>query len=188
MTVKMRKAAFTLLTLCGTLLGTVPAMAQPPDFMQDITGETCWADRVYLHELSNLPGYGTGTVGPDMLGWGGGMGPGLRAPIWGRMTAIWTLSDLSDQQRGQVRQVYSDLHKQNRGLRDQIMDQQDKLWDLYGQEKRNASAIGDLYNKISDLRRQMIVNSIDAANRAQDVLTPKQVKEIQAMPAYHLPC
>lgn len=135
-------------------------------------------------------GQGGAMMGHDMAGHGGGMAMGqgmMDHPMMGDMGdhgammgggfgAIWSLN-LNDQQRKQLRDINRDLRKKHGDIRDQIEDASDQLWDLYAQDKRDVAAIGKVYDKIFGLRRQMIEQSLEAQNKAGEVLTKEQRDE-----------
>jgi Spy/CpxP family protein refolding chaperone len=116
-------------------------------------------------------GYGMGMMGGMGSGMGmmgGGMGP-------------MGMLDLSDEQREAMRGIQRDLAKKQRGLMVQMWDEQDKLVDLYAAETRDPAAIGKVYGKIFDLKRQMIEASIAAGNKMETVLTDEQREQLKTM-------
>jgi len=128
------------------------------------------------HEMGMM-GSGMGHMGmmtgmrPCMGGMaGGGMG---HMGMMGGMGGFHML-ELDDAQRATLRKVRSQLRKESLPIMGRIMDEQDKLCDLYAQERRDAKAIGSVYAKIFDMQRQMIEASIEAHNRAREVLTDEQ--------------
>lgn len=128
-----------------------------------------------------MPGYGPpqGAPGPMM---GGGMmrSPGA-APRMGRgmrgmdyvMHAL-SLPNLSNEQRDQVRKVAQDLRKKHWEIQGSMMDERDKLSELWSAESVDAAAIGDTYGRVCDLKRQMIQASIEAKNQVDKVLSAGQ--------------
>lgn len=101
---------------------------------------------------------------------GGGMGHmGMMS-----VTGDFHMLELDDAQRAEIRKIRSQLRKESLPIMGRVMDEQDKLCDLYAQERRDAKAIGSVYAKIFDMQRQMIEASIEAHNRAREVLTDEQ--------------
>lgn len=123
-----------------------------------------------------MMGYGMGMMRPGM----GMMGYGMGMHAGHEMMAILSLN-LDDKQRSKVRQLQRELHKQHRDLMDKMMDDREKLEDLYDADKRDAKAIGKAYEKIFDLQRQMIEQSIETSNKALEVLTDEQRKQVKSM-------
>lgn len=125
------------------------------------------------------PGKGYGRAhgmmgrGMGMMGYGRGMmGHGME-PMW--------MLDLSDEQLDKIFAIRRDLVKEIRPLMQQMMEQREKLHELYGAEKRDPSAIGEAYSKLADLKRQMIEARIKTHNRMEEVLSEEQRKQLKSM-------
>ncbi|MFZ5510033.1 MAG: Spy/CpxP family protein refolding chaperone [Pseudomonadota bacterium] len=116
-------------------------------------------------------GMGGGMMGQGMMGQG--MGPMMMDGLPG--------IDLSDEQRKRINAIHDGVRKQRWELTGRLMDEQAKLRDLYGAEKRDPAAIGAQYQRIFDLRRQQIEASIAAHNQVEEVLTPEQRKALSDM-------
>jgi Spy/CpxP family protein refolding chaperone len=114
-------------------------------------------------------GYGRGGYGP-MMGGGGGCGHG--------MTGLNALN-LSDDQWTKIDQLTDELRQKHWPLMKAMMDESAKLRALYRAEKPDSAAIGKIYQKIFDLKRQMIETGIDQKNRIQEVLTPEQRQQLR---------
>ncbi len=118
-------------------------------------------------------------MGPGMMG---GMGPGMMQGMMGMghmgLGAIWML-DLSDDQRAKLHKIKNDLRKQNWSTMGKMMDEQARLQELFGAERRDPKAIGAVYGRIFDLKRQMIEARIEATNRMQDLLTQEQREQLK---------
>lgn len=126
---------------------------------------------------------GPGMMGPGMMGLGmmgqgmmghGMMGHGMMGQ--GMMEGMGMLAgvDLSDEQRKRLYAIHDGARKQHWDLMGRIMDERTKLRDLYMADKHDPAAIGAEYQRIFDLRRQMIEASVTAHNQAEEVLTPEQ--------------
>lgn len=134
-------------------------------------------------------GYGHGM----MFGHGGGMMSGygddmmMESP---RMGIVRTLN-LSDDQRAAINKLTDELQHRNWGLLGMIRDETAKLRDLYEADRRDPAAIGAEYQKIFDLKRQIIESILVTQNKVEDLLTPEQRKQLQqarrAMPMYGHP-
>jgi Spy/CpxP family protein refolding chaperone len=121
---------------------------------------------------------GMGTMGmhrgTGMMGGGQGMGMhrGMR---------MMNMLDLSDSQRNKIRSIKSALRKQHFATMIKMMDERDRLQDLYAKDTPNPRTIGAAYGRIFVLKRQMIEASITARNRMHAVLTPKQKQQMKMM-------
>jgi Spy/CpxP family protein refolding chaperone len=134
-------------------------------------------------------GYGHGM----MFGHGGGMMGGygddmmMESP---RMGVVRTLN-LSDDQRAAINKLTDELQHRNWGLLGLIRDETAKLRDLYEADRRDPAAIGAEYQKIFDLKRQIIESILVTQNKVEDLLTPEQLKQLKqarrAMPMYGQP-
>ena len=89
--------------------------------------------------------------------------------------------DLSDDQRKKINQLSDELKQKNLAAKSKIMDVSSKLRDLYAADKRNPSAIGKEYQKIFDLKRKMIEETISTHNRIEETLTPEQRDQLKGM-------
>jgi Spy/CpxP family protein refolding chaperone len=125
-----------------------------------------------------MGGYGGYGMGPGMMG-PGMMGPGMMGPGMGSMMMDGLPGiDLSDEQRRRINAIHDGVRKQRWELTGKLMDEQAKLRDLYGAEKRDPAAIGAQYQRIFDLRRQQIEATIAAHNQVEEALTPEQRKAL----------
>jgi Spy/CpxP family protein refolding chaperone len=133
-------------------------------------------------------GMGSGMMGPGMMAPGmmapgmmgpGMMGPGMMGPgmmghgMMGHMGPMWMLN-LTAEQRAQIRGIHDEQRTQRWSIMGKIMDESSQLHVLYAAEKWDPKAIGAVYGKIFDLKRQMIEASISAHNRWEAVLTQEQ--------------
>ena len=118
-------------------------------------------------------GYGPGMMGPGMMmgGRGHGMGPGMMGMHDG-LPGI----NLDDQQRKKYNAIQDDLRRKRWELMGRTMDEQSRLRDLYDADKRDPAAIGAAYQRIFDLRRQMIEATVAAHNKIEELLTFEQRK------------
>jgi Spy/CpxP family protein refolding chaperone len=127
-------------------------------------------------------GYGMGEgMGPGMMGGYGMMhGPGMMGgegmmygPGMMGMGPVWMLN-LTDEQRTKISKLQDELRKKQWATMGQIMDERQKLFELYSAENPDPKKVGAVYGKIFDLRRQMIEAAIDTQNRTQALLTQEQ--------------
>lgn len=132
------------------------------------------------------PGYGMGHgMGPGMMGGYYGMGPGMMGNGYGYGMHPGTMGteplemlNLTDAQRSKIAQIRDNVRKKNWPLMGQMMDEQSQLQQLYATETPDPKKVGEAYSKLSELRRQMIENSVEARNQMLAVLTPEQRKEL----------
>jgi Spy/CpxP family protein refolding chaperone len=114
------------------------------------------------------PGYG---MGPGMMG---GYGPGYGMGYG--MMGYWDYRDLnlSADQRSKIMKLRKEMRTKQWALMGQMMDAQDKLQDLYEDDKQDAAAINKQYKVIEDTRRQMVDNAVDVHNQIIAILTKEQ--------------
>jgi len=105
--------------------------------------------------------------------WDNKEGPESEGHMTMRLRMVWNL-DLNDRQRKEIRAITRELRAKVWEIEDKIEDTSDELFTLYGGKHRDSKAIGKVYDKIFDLRRQKIELSIDAGNRVEAILTPEQ--------------
>ena len=145
------------------------------------------------------PGYGTGQDMMGMMrmmnmmrgcgsgGMGFGMAGGMYSPMMGMMDygpgrGAYTPFDalhLSSQQRDEILKVQRQLHHENWDLLGKVQDEYAKLRALYLVSEPDPKAIGNQYQKISQLRQKMIENDVEAHNRIMAVLTKEQREQLK---------
>jgi Spy/CpxP family protein refolding chaperone len=166
-----------LLTAAFLLLPGAPgAFAQDMAMMDDHD-----AMLAMMPEHGMEDGMGPGGCG----GCGQGMGmPEMRGPGRGMMAGFgkfWKL-DLNQEQRSRLNRIQYDLRRQHWNLKGKIIDEQAKLYDLHAADRPDPKKIGAVYGAIFDIRRQMIESTIEAMNRARDVLTREQQARLKQLP------
>lgn len=128
------------------------------------------------------PGYGRGMMGGGMGGYGMGpgfgMGPGMMG-AWGVGMGPLYMLDLTDAQTAQMEKIQTEMMSKHRTLARQIWDEQERLGDLYGSDKRDPDKIGKVYSKISELQRQMIEMHTEAENKMEALLTKEQKEQLR---------
>ncbi len=123
------------------------------------------------------PGYGAG-YGPG-YGPGYGMGPGMMGGMgMGRMHGLWAL-DLKDDQVDKIGKIREELWVKQRGLMQQMWEQQDKLRQLYYADKPDRAAIDKVTTRIGELQRQAMDAHLDAEKKIEDVLTKEQREQLR---------
>ncbi len=108
--------------------------------------------------------------GDGMMGMAGhGMG----------MTGPMHLPDLTDAQRGKINAIADDNRKKMWQLIGQRMDEQAKLRDLYAAETLDAGKILAVYDRMHQLKREMVAGHIKAHNDMLAVLTKEQREQLK---------
>ena len=124
---------------------------------------------------------GPGMMGPGMMG-GRGMGSGMMMDGMGMMGfglgAIGRL-DLNDSQRRQVQKFDDELRRKNWDLMGKMHDEMSRMRDAMWTDKRDRAAILAANKRMSELRQQMLENMLDAADKAEAVLTPQQREQLR---------
>lgn len=156
------------------------------------------ASVVLAHGTGQMTGSGHGgyAMGPmgmmDMMAGAGMMSGSHRMGGMGHMGMMHRgpgtmgigplgMLDLSDEQRTTIRKLQNDLRKRHWNTMGQIMDEQSELRELFAGEQHDPKAIGAVYGKIFDYRRQMIEEKIEAMNRMRAILTEEQQKRLKQM-------
>ncbi len=136
-------------------------------------------DRGYHMGPGMMGGYAGYGMGPGMMGgYGGyGMGPGM---MGGAGLGGIDRLDLTDDQRSQLAKIEGDLRTKNWELMGKMHDQMDDLHDLdSASDKRDRSAILAANRRMTDLRQQILENSLDATEKAEALLTPEQREQFK---------
>jgi Spy/CpxP family protein refolding chaperone len=127
---------------------------------------------------------GTGHMGTGHMGMGhmgtGHMGMGHMG--MGHMGMhdyhIYRL-DLTESQRKSMRNIRKETRAELIELQDKIAEHSDQLYSLYDQDKPDAKKIGEVYQKIFDLKRQIIELQINIKNQQYDKLTKEQRERLK---------
>jgi Spy/CpxP family protein refolding chaperone len=147
---------------------------------------------------SMMPG---GMMGMGPMGMGMGMGMDQRGPMMGgghgamhgggmnmmgMMSGMVQGLNLSAEQQTKVRALLRDMRHKHMALMTQRMDLDDELALAYSSsDKPDPAAIGEIYGKIFDLRKQMIQDAVTTKNAIYDVLTPEQRERYQGYAPMH---
>lgn len=114
---------------------------------------------------------------------GGGMGMGRRgmgARRGAGLLQLFQIPDLTDEQRGKIQDISDELRLGHWALMGEKMKYSTQLRRLYQAEPLDAKAIGDIYAKIFDAKRKGIEAEIEANQKAMDLLTEEQRKQLRA--------
>jgi Spy/CpxP family protein refolding chaperone len=122
--------------------------------------------------MGGYGGMGMMGMGPGMMGYG--MGPGMMGG-YGAMGMM----DLSDEQRSKMNKTMDEERKQHWAIMGKMMEEQNKLRDLYAADKPDPKKVGAVYGEIAKLQQQMIETHVQATNQMQDVLTKEQREQFR---------
>jgi len=86
---------------------------------------------------------------------------------------------LSKDQQAKINKLSDELKHNNWATLGLMNDETAKLRDLYEADKRDPVAIGKEYQKVFDLKRQLIESYLDTQNRIEEVLTPEQLAKLK---------
>jgi Spy/CpxP family protein refolding chaperone len=184
----MNRKKIALLMACGVSLGlsaiagsafAANSPAKKPAISQPAYPEAHEKDHCDEHESGMMGHSGHGMMDEHEGGMMGGHGSGMmmESP---RMNMVRAL-DLSDEQRSRINKLSDELHHNNWAAQGSIMDESAKLRDLYEADKRDPATIGNVYQKIFDLKRKMIEAMIDTQNHVEELLTPEQILQLKNM-------
>lgn len=123
-------------------------------------------------------------MGPGMMqGQGGPSGPmmGGGGDKYGMASVMqaWQLPDLTEEQRNKLRSTAQDLRKKHWDMKGAMMEESDKLAQLWAAESVDANAIGEAYGRLFELQRQWIVSDIEARQQVDNLLTDEQRQWLQ---------
>ena len=118
-----------------------------------------------------MGGYGmSGGMTHGMMGYG----MGLANP------AALAALDLADTQRKQIVSIRDEARKKNWTAMGAMQDEMAKVRDAFwAGEKRDRAAILAGNKRMFEIRQQMLENSLDAADRIEQVLTPQQRAQLR---------
>lgn len=88
--------------------------------------------------------------------------------------------DLTDEQQQQMRTIEHKLHKTHWQIMGLMIDEKAALREAYAVDQPNPPAVGAIYGKIFDLKRQMIEAMLAAENSSESVLTEEQKVKMKA--------
>ena len=126
-----------------------------------------------MHGWGDRGEMGAGMMGKCDMRMMGGMG------MMGEMGAISHL-DLNDSQRKQILKLHDELRRKNWDAMGKMQDEMARLRDaMWATGKRDRAAILAANQRMSELRLQMLENALDAADKAEALLTPQQREQLR---------
>ena len=87
--------------------------------------------------------------------------------------------NLIDTQLEELRKLRRTSRTKILSLQDEIAEHSDRLYGLYSTDKPDPKAIGDLYQKIFNIKRQIIELHINTKNQQYDLLTKEQQEKLK---------
>jgi Spy/CpxP family protein refolding chaperone len=135
-----------------------------------------------------MGGYGGGYygMGPGTMWGGGGYGPGMMGGYGGYGMGPGTMGfgplgslDLSDEQRAKINKIMDAEQKQRWAIMGQMMEEQNKMRDLYSVDEPDPKKVGAAYGQIAKLRQQMIEADVQSSNQVRQVLTKEQREQLR---------
>lgn len=163
----MRLVFFASVVLLSGLMLPVPASA-----------DRYMMDRGWHEHMMQQRGMGghMGMMGGYMGD--GGMGMGM---MHGGMYPMMNMLDLDQKQRDKLRELMREQRNNHFKLMGEMMDLQDEMAALYDKDVPDAAAIGKLYSKLADKRRQMIEQTVGMHNKMRGMLNKEQLERFDSM-------
>jgi Spy/CpxP family protein refolding chaperone len=122
------------------------------------------------------PAYG---MGPGMM-WGYGPGGGYGAMGPGMMGAVPpAYLNLSDEQRQKITKIQQDRQRKDWELQGKLRGERAELYNLYTQESPDPRKVGEQYDRVASLRKQLWQNRAEAQHKINDVLNKEQRAQLQ---------
>ena len=134
---------------------------------------------VALTASAQVPMYGQPGWGmqPGMgMGMQHGMGMPGRGPTMGASPGPRAMLglQLTSEQQEQIKAIMTDTHQKQTKLMQEILAERPNIEKLFSSRPLDADAISSAYDRVFDLRRQMIMNMIHAQNEADALITDEQ--------------
>lgn len=97
---------------------------------------------------------------------------------WGMEGSLGAL-ELSAEQETKVRKIFDDLRREHWPILGKILDERERLRDLYNEDTLDAKKIGAVFDVMQGLRKQMVVSKIEALNKVRALLTKEQMEKLK---------
>ncbi|HKK14997.1 MAG TPA: Spy/CpxP family protein refolding chaperone, partial [Gammaproteobacteria bacterium] len=88
---------------------------------------------------------------------------------------------LTEQQQQKIADIRRKTMDKNWDLIGKLRDEQEKLYNQYGQSTLDKSAVSETYKRMQSLRHKMFENGLDAQKEISQVLDPQQRKTWESM-------
>ncbi len=163
----MNKPRLKKLVAVGMLALSTTAFSLPALSHQESTGMMG----------NKMSGGHMGMMGGGHMGMMGNMMGGGHMGMMGKFKGL----DLSEEQKAKMSEIRYKLRKKQWEIMGPMIDQQAALHKTYAGNRPDPAAVGAVYGKIFDLKRQMIEARLAAKNSAMDVLTEEQLARMKMM-------
>ena len=121
-------------------------------------------------------------MGMDHMGTGHrGMRSMMGMDHMGKYGSYFHMLGLTNSQRKAMRDIQRKNRTERIELQDKVTDYSDQLYSLYDQDKPDAKKIGEIYQKIFNLKRQIIELRINTKNQKYDKLTKDQQEKLKEL-------
>jgi Spy/CpxP family protein refolding chaperone len=189
---KMDKPRLKKLAAAGMLALSATALSLPAFSHQQSTGMMGGDGQMgmmgnmksggHMGMMGNMKGGGHMGMMGNMKGGGhmGMMGNMMGGDHMGMMGKFKGL-DLSDEQKAKMSEIRYKLRKKHWEIMGPMIDQQAALHKAYAGDRPDPAAVGAVYGKIFDLKRQVIEARLTAKNSSMDVLTEEQLAQMEKM-------
>lgn len=184
MNIQLKQIIYGLFTV---ILATPLMITNSVADMDDMHGKM-------MHERGMQRGAGYNCDGMGMMGrgmgmmpmMGGGMmsmmGSGMGMMSMGGMSPMMAqMLDLDDKQRQKLRELMRAQRKTHLNMMNSMMDIHDELETAYDKDVVDAKAVGKIYNKMFENKRQMVEQMIETRNKFRAMLTDEQKKQFDKM-------
>ena len=180
---------FKALLMLSTSMMVLWLLPFPVQADPSMMGGGDWHDKMMHHKG---PGYGMG-MGYGRMGMMGGRmgqcgmgmmggGMGMMNMMGGGMSPMMMqMLNLNDKQKAKLREFSHEQRKSHCENMNSMMDIRDELAEAYAKDEPDAKAIGKIYSKMFDKRRQMIEQSIETHNKMRAVLNKEQQEKFDNM-------
>jgi Spy/CpxP family protein refolding chaperone len=177
---KMDKPRLKKLAAAGMLALSATALSLPAFSHQQSTGMMGGDGQMGM--MGNMKSGGHMGMMGNMKGGGhmGMMGNMMGGDHMGMMGKFKGL-DLSDEQKAKMSEIRYKLRKKHWEIMGPMIDQQAALHKAYAGDRPDPAAVGAVYGKIFDLKRQVIEARLTAKNSSMDVLTEEQLAQMEKM-------
>ncbi len=135
-----------------------------------------------------MGGYGGYGMGPGMMGgYGGyGMGSGMMGGYGGYGMGYGMMGGygayalgLSADQRSKMAGIWNDSVNKAWPIMGQLREQNFRFAQLMSESNPDRAAVNKVYSRISELRKQLLDQRLDARQKVMEVLTAEQRKKLQ---------
>lgn len=156
-----------LTLFCGLLAAPLVSVADDDDAYYGMPGPGM---------MGGYHGYGMGMMGGRGPGSGMGYGMGMMGACGAGLPGML---DLSEEQRTKINRLQDEMDKAHWTIMGKMMEEQNRLRDLYQMDELDSKKIGAVYANISKLRQQMIEMHAQTTNQIQALLTKGQREQLR---------